>query len=675
MPIFQTYFMGLAVAHFAWFYFFTTGQLLRPRVSDGADCISLSDLVISSVAGMALSGFGLLFLGFTGLLNGFGLFGALLLEGLLFWLLKGDNWLSWTFWRTTFHGFVKAWTSSAFFIYVLLLVLGIPAVLPPTFADSVTYHLAYAVDWANAGHIYVDPFLRFPYYANNFLLLYSALFILNLGNYCHFLTWLCGLLTCLGILAFFCPVKSDLAAARPLVRSHFYPQQFLIPLSVALCPVFLRYLNTAYVDVPIGLFLLVAVLCAYRTPSHRPFERELVVIAAFCAGMKLTLIGHLPFFIISLFVVSARRLRPRQIALLSVLLVALSLPWYARNLIAAHDPAPPIFNFYFNRPDPVFTKADANLYIGDTITDRRPLHLLLLPFQFFADPTSESFREWGISAMIVLLYAPILFLGVQPFFWQRWRTPHRLTYLSAAVTYLAFPWFFSSLGRYLLHWYPALAAWVGVVVSQVCVRADALWNSHLAIWTMRVATVALCGALIIPSLSLFTPASKRAPLWLYRDYYAATFDLSRLGGDRERYLKKHLPGYLASEAVIETLASEHKKQTRVLALGTQRLHFYFRKKANIVSVGDHFGPARYQDLFLELDDSDSCLPYLTRLDISAVIIPPFQKRRAWWERFYWKFWARLRQCGYKEYRCGEKDIAIFLRSDIKPSRRLDPVLD
>ena len=63
-------------------------------------------------------------------------------------------------------------------------------------------HLAYAVDWANAGHIYADPFLRFPDYANNFLLFDSAFLILKLGDYCHFLTWLCGLLTCLGVLGF-----------------------------------------------------------------------------------------------------------------------------------------------------------------------------------------------------------------------------------------------------------------------------------------------------------------------------------------------------------------------------------------------------------------------------------------------------------------------------------------
>lgn len=673
MSVFQTYLIGLAVVHLAWFYFFTTGLLLRPRVPDQANSFPLANLVITSVAGMALSGFGLLVLGFGHLLNFPGILILLFSETMLFWMLKRDNCFSWSFWQATWQRFTSAWTIPSLFIYLVFLLLGLPAVVPPTFADSVGYHLPYAVDWANAGRIYVDSFLRFPYYANNFLLFDSALFILKLGDYCNFLTWLCGLLTCLGVLAFFSPAKFDLAD-RALVGSRFQPQQFLIPLSVALSPVFLRFLTNSYIDIPIGLFILAAVLCVYRTLSHRAFERELVVIGAFCVGMKLTLIGHLPFLLVSLFVVSARRLRPRRIALLSMALIALSLPWYARNFAAAHDPTPPVFNFYFNHPDPVFTKADAQLYTGDTITRRTPSQLLLLPFQFFADPTSKNFREQGVSALILLLYAPILFLVAQLLLRQRWRWPLRLTYLSAAVTYLAFAWFFSSLGRYSLHWYPVLAAWVGVVVSHICARAEELWNSLLGIGITRVATAVFCGALIIPSPSLFISNATREWLPFYRDFYATTFDLLRLGGDPERYLEKNLPGYASSKAVIETLASEHMEQTHVLPLATERLHFYFRKNANIVSVGDSFGPARYQDLYRELEYSDGCLSYLTRLDISAVIIPPSQNG-IWWPRFYQRFRARLKRCGYKEYSCGEKNIAVFLRNDIKPSSRLDLVLE
>src|SRR6266481_8878230 len=247
MSIFQTYPVGVAVAHVFWFYSFTTGYLLRPKALEESRSFSLSDLVITSVTGMALAGFCLLFLGFARLLNPVGISVALLCEGVSFLYLRGDNWLSWSFWAGMLCRFIKAWSAPAFFIYLAFLILGVPAALPPTFADSVGYHLPYAVDWANAGRIYVDPFLRFPYYANNFLLFDSALFILKLGDYCNFLTWLCGLLTCLGVLAFFSPREVDLAC-KSFLGSRFQPQQFLIPLSVALSPVFLRFLNNSYVD-------------------------------------------------------------------------------------------------------------------------------------------------------------------------------------------------------------------------------------------------------------------------------------------------------------------------------------------------------------------------------------------------------------------------------------------
>jgi hypothetical protein len=625
---------------------------------------SLSDLVITSVAGMAFVGFCLLFLGFIHLLNFLGLSVVLLCEGVSFLYLRGDNWLSWSFWAGMLRRFTQAWSAPAFFIYLVFLILGVPAALPPTFADSVTYHLPYAVDWANAGRIYVDPFLRFPFYANNFLLFYSALFVLKLGSYCHFLNWLCGLLTCLGVLAFITPVENQLREPTPSWKPS-RPQQFLIPLCVALSPTFLRFLNVAYVDVPIGLFVLVPILCAYRTGPGRPFERELVVTGAFCAGMKLTLIGHLPFFLGSLFFATARRLRRRQIVVLCFVLVGLSLPWYLRNLFEAHDPIPPVFNFYFNHGDPIFSKADVFPYTADTLTERKPSHLLLLPFRFFADPLNQNFREWGVTAMILLLYAPVLFLVAQLCCRNRWHAAGRLIYLSVAVVYLPFPWLFSSLGRYSVHWYPVLAAWVGVIVSDICARTEDLWNSRRATWITRTATAVFCGALIIP-----TPS--RGCMRFYRDYYALTASLLRSDTKPKAYRRKNLSGYLASQAVIATLVGNQKSNTKVLLCpNLDVLNFYFRK-AKMISVGDYVGPARYKDLFKELEQGN-CLPYLTRLDVSAVIIQPHRGGEPWWPGFYDKFRLQLKNHGFREYRTPENNVVVFLRSDIAPSRELTPL--
>ena len=667
MSVLRSYLLGLLVAHLAWLFFFTTGHLLWKRHRSDSQPFQLDTFVVTSVAGMALSGFGLLLLGFAHLLNPIGLGGLVILDAALFWLLKRDNWLSLTFWKRIVRDFVKSWTLPAVCIYILFLALGIPAILPPTRGDAVSYHLAYAVDWANAGRIYVDPFLRFPYYANNFLLFDSAFFILKLGALCNFLTWLCGLLTCLGVLAFFSPTESQSSNGFQRRRLFAFLPQFLIPLSLALSPVFLQYLNSGYVDVPIGLFVLVSILCVYKTLSHRNFVWELIVIAAFCVGMKLTLIGHLPFFVISLLLVSATRLPRRKTALLVFALVALSLPWYIRNLLEAHDPTPPMFNLLLDHPDPVFTQGDAAwIYLtGKESSLKDPLHLLSLPFQYFLGAGQQPFGREGISAAVLLLYAPAVVLLVLLCSPKPRQVPPRFVYLSVAVLYLAIPWFYNPDGRHALHWYPVLVAWVGVVISFVWCRAVRHWDSRMKTWT-RIAAGAFCFALIVPSP---THASVR----FYQSYYRETADLADMAGDRKRYLEKNMRGYLATEAVIKTLVSEHKQETHVLVTeGITPPHFYFRKNANIISVGDWFGPARYWDLYSEITEGEGCLPYLTRLDLSAVIskTPP---GRHPWDRLYEKFRKRLRDCNYVEYRCGEPDIAIFLKSDIKPDASLQAV--
>jgi hypothetical protein len=135
-------------------------------------------------------------------------------------------------------------------------------------------------------------------------------------------------------------------------------------------------------------------------------------------------------------------------------------------------------------------------------------------------------------------------------------------------------------------------------------------------------------------------------------------------------LEKKLTGYAASQAVIETLAFNQQKNTQVLALLAEPLAFYFRK-AKIISVGDYFGPARYSDLFKAVQRG-SCLPYLNRLDISAVIVNPATSER-WWPSLYEKFRAQLKDYHFVEYRCLEDQVPIFLRDDIKPTTELQRV--
>lgn len=194
--------------HLFWFYCFITGTLVRTE-PPGTDLDReptdrrhyMAELVISSTTGIAITGFVLLLLGFVGLLNIVALLVWLALEVLLFKIIKHKNVFAIAFWPGRLQSIKRAWGLPTLTIYVVFLLLLVPAILPPTSWDSISYHLAYAVDWSNAGRIYADEFLRFPYYANNFVLIYALMFVLKVGQLCHFATWLCGLLSGLGFMS------------------------------------------------------------------------------------------------------------------------------------------------------------------------------------------------------------------------------------------------------------------------------------------------------------------------------------------------------------------------------------------------------------------------------------------------------------------------------------------
>jgi hypothetical protein len=255
--------------------------------------------------------------------------------------------------------------------------------------------------------------------------------------------------------------------------------------------------------------------------------------------MKLTLIGHLPFFVVSLLVASATRLPRREMALLVFALVALSLPWYIRNLLEAHDPTPPMFNLLFDHPDPIFTQADAAwIYLtGKESNLKDPVRLLSLPFQYFISPGQPPFGRDGTSAAFLLLYAPVVVLLGLLCCRKAWQVPHGFVYLSVAVLYLAIPWFYNADGRHALHWYPVLVAWIGVVISFICLRAVKHWGSQMPTWT-HIATAAFCCALIVPS-----PTHRSVEF--YRNYYQEISEFADMGGDRKRYLEKNSRGYQA----------------------------------------------------------------------------------------------------------------------------------
>ena len=138
--------------------------------------------------------------------------------------------------------------------------------------------------------------------------------------------------------------------------------------------------------------------------------------------------------------------------------------------------------------------------------------------------------------------------------------------------------------------------------------------------------------------------------------------------------RKTSRGYQAVEAVIKTLLSEHKQQTHVLAMeGITPPHFYFRKNGNIISVGDWFGPARYWDLYARTYRRRGLLVILD----STGHFSGDQSDATGATPMAGQILRKISDTpkGLQLHRisfCGEPNVAIFLKSDIKPDASLQP---
>ncbi|HTD34281.1 MAG TPA: hypothetical protein VK665_11505 [Candidatus Elarobacter sp.] len=603
--------IGIILAHAVWAVAYVTGTLLdraAPRPATRAE--ALADFVVRSASGLALWGFGAFVLGSFGMLNVWGL--AVLLAALAAAgrLAHGPDFFAPAFWRDRAARVGLAFGRGELVVYYAALATVVPAAYPDFSSDSVRYHLAYAMDWANHGSLFIDRFLRQPLYANNFLLLFAALDVLRLQDYVHFLTWLCGALAALAVravLALF-DAAAPPSAAR-LARLSRTAVTVLLPLTILVPAVFLRYVDVGYVDIPIELYGFVPLACGVAALlAKRDLRWSAACCGAFAIGMKVTLIALAPLFVAAVWVAARAAGGSRRGAALacSVMLLAGS-PWYLRNLYYDRDPVPPVLNILLGHPDLTYSKADAEGVLHDIAPDRSARALLSLPYRMWIDPADPQLREYGGVAMSLFVYVPFavaaaaLMLGA--------RTPRRraVVLLSAGAAYgVAYCILTTYLLRYLLLVQPALAASLGgILLSLPSVRF---------VPALRIAAAVLS---VVPTPSAVS-------------FYRYVWDVdyrgleARLPSD-STFLGASLAGYPETMRLLSTPPFRSAHPPRALLVMTET-DYYFRR-AGVQTVGDWFGPGRYSGLQAAIEN-DRLADYLTYFDVGGVIF----KRRD--QRFF-----------------------------------------
>ncbi|MDB5092014.1 MAG: Dolichyl-phosphate-mannose-protein mannosyltransferase [Candidatus Eremiobacteraeota bacterium] len=593
--------VGLVLIHVVWILAYLTGTLLDARLAQpNTRSSALAEFVVRSATGIALWGFGAFVLGMVGFLTGWGLIA--LLAAFVVWgrVVHGPAALTRAFWRAQAARVGLAFGPANLALYYVGLATIVPAAFPDIDSDSVRYHLAYAAEWAYHGRIFTDMFLREPYYANNFHMIFALFDVVHAAAYVHFATWLCGALAVLATKAAIGLVEDCFPrAATRFGRASRLVVAFLLPLTIVVSPVFLRWTDTGMTDVQVEMFALIPALCAVAAFTKRIDLRwSAVCCGAFLIGMKVTLIAFFPLLAATVWVLVAWLGGTRRAGAIAcaVLLLAGS-PWYVRNVALDHDPIPPVVSHLLHRPEATKSSDDTALILADLKTDKSLHTLAVLPYRSWVDP--GYLREYGTAALNLFLYVPLVVIAAGMLFGARGGRERALLMLCVTTAYsLVYCIMTTYLLRYMLIVEPALAASIGALLLWIPnAAAGAAIRTVLAIVT------------VIPS-----PGS-----WPFYDYHWQ----ARYRGFEARYvsdntfLERDLAGYLETERVIGSRRFSHQPTPRVLLVRVET-EYYFRL-AGIETVGDWFGPGRFADLQTALDN-DRLADYVRHFNIAAVIL-------------------------------------------------------
>lgn len=594
---------GLLIAHLVLAASFLVGSSVFPWCDrDDVRELAPSQIMMRVIAtcgfGMALFGFVAFALALVGLFRPAVYFPVVFIGALVAAQLWGASSFSFKFWSSRWDLFARSWELSTLIVYLGLIALALPAVvLNIGGSDPVGYHLVYAYEWAKAGRLVVDPFLRLPFYASNFPLLFSVLMSVGAAGFVNFLSWSVVLLTALGVCSTAEVALYDRApqASRSLIA-------VALALSVLVSPAALRWMDTAYIDAAIGAFALISLLCVLIALSEKKgsWLVPAAASAGFLIGTKGSFLLLFPVFVV-LLALAARRLRitARFFGLTLGVLLAAGSPWYVRNIVMAGDPVPPALNVALYGRDGLMTKGEWKADEADLGTPKSPSSIASLPFRAFVDPQNRDFREYGTTALMLLLYLPAVVLLI--LFARGKRAEDGLLVSSVFVSLLVAYWVLtSSLLRYSTLFYPALAVAIAYVAA-----------SFLSSFKRAAPVVAVLSVLAV----LSSPGSGD---FFHRDVIDRIRYLPASYVSDDDYLSRFSDGYKEA-SFVSAFMHDHGLGGRVYTLGLRSQYDFARDGEQ--AIGDWMGAAGYFRLYRAVDARAAVL-YLDTLNVHAIVIAP-----------------------------------------------------
>jgi hypothetical protein len=643
------YLVILATVHLAWIYFYLCGTLVRtPRFglapSDGATGTgrALCEIVVRTAVGIAITGFITFVLGLAGLLSPLGFLLWLAAMAGLFSYCGDAPWRA-AFWTERIAVWRRAVSPGAMVVWLIAIPLGFVAAVPDLGSDATTVYMVYATDWARAHSLIVDPFLRVPYYADNWLLIDTWFVVFGRGNAVAGLTWLTGCLSLLGVYGYVLTTgERDDIPARPSTMAL----GLLGIASMLLSPVFLRWFGSPTLDIAIGfLFLTCTLSIASMVRSRgRLGLVDLILCGGFFVGMKISLVVFLPVLTAAVLYGAVLGHRSRSYAIgAAALLFVFSSPWYVKNFIQAGDPITPVLNLAIRGADPKWSKADLAMVQGDLHShEGGPLQRAAIPIDIVRDTTAWQFREPGVTLMMLTLGVPGC---VAAYLLLRKRNvADASTYaVGAFVLYAIGYWLVTSyLARYTLEFDAALVAFFTGLLALVSQRARIL----------RWAAVACVAVLAIPSpgSASFYSLMRNIDDDFYRNYT-----------DRQTWLIPRGPAYPEIEYLSAAIHKAHREDLRVYRPYIETDRQYWTEHG-VTVIGDAIGPDRYSD-FKDAIQSNQLGAYIGRKKIGAFVIPKLDSKFG--PELQERLAQEVLQLGFKRVALGADPYVMYISREVE----------
>ena len=620
------YLAGIVIIHAFCLYWYVTGTLVRLPRAVTNDAAALADIVITIVTGMAVSGFAVFAIGMAGVLNGFG-FGLIAVAELagFVWLFRASKHRAAQYARSCAQTFRRAASPAVLIVYVAVLVVIIPAALPLGEFDVMAYYAPYPLEWAKAGRIFVDLTLPTPYYVNNFPLFTAAFDSLGFGNFTNFLTGVTGSLSILGIFALIRSYAIEQLGTSVVARVLAFGVPAAFAAALITTPSFLRWVNGGMLDVPIGLFVLVPVMCAacaWLLPRER-YGREIILVGAFCVGMKPTLPAFIPLFFVLWLLAQHRLPTLRRSLAAGIALIILGSPWYVRNAIMDGDPAPPLLHVLMHTTDPILGTDYVRNQSKQLQTASSPIALLGLPLRYFVNAQTSEFVEYGANLAVVLLYAPFVAIGAALIRWRE-RVVPPLPLLSAAAFAFAYGYWIltSHHSRFFLEIEPVYLVALGTsTIALIRSRSIVVQSAAFAIAILT----------LVPSPSAFG--------FMYSTWATRYAGIADYMTSPEAFAKQWCDGCPEVAIVAQHLAPGDRVFTFDLSQVT-----YLLRERGITNLGNVLSNSPATDL-VRAAQRDELAAYLHEKSIGALMV---DTHATWPDDSRRRFDRQIAALGFKE---------------------------